>query len=886
MRFDSEHERMQHPQARLIPKQVWKALFNSELSDNDCFLVQMKTSDLTGHLRTIQGHLTDIDSKRRALFAVALGHSDLTGEALLAIGRELGLSNEWVLSCACIIGNLRVVNLLATENLELIKTYDNLVYVAASHGQLQVMERLIELIPNSAQGMLKINGIMALDSAAENGYLAVVERLMRFAPNRMRLMIRIVGYKAFCKAAENGHLDVMECFLRFMPNQVKAMVQFETYQAFGSAACKGNLAVMERLIELISNRRQGFGATFHAAMKRLMALPHNDLQDMISARNYKAFQVAAGNGHLSVMKRLIELAPDKVRVMTSANNYAAFRYASSNNHLDNLDVINFLFQQNVSLFAYAEPHEEEFGEKYVHPFVIQNLTALRVARVAVEAENVNAVFDVTNLEQSKCCFYLLRNIIRRNDPALLDDIRFLTEIPSVKTLLHTAVTPNQSNELFRLALNKGNQAAAEILLTVPEVYNLAVQHDFYSREAQGGLDLNALAMDRESSMTALTLGEQKRLNAAIKLYRPIIRARGIESLMTELRDVLMARYQKSPARVNTDDRRIINLPATWDEWCELRETFSVNTRKQALEAYAKHKDHSAWRYLEKPNPWMAEDAPYVNRDTLGAYSTFEGYKPLIAMFFLGASDKNTLPCDGYTFETRLEHFIDELALIGRAHNWDKTRIRRDVSGHSVEEEYDDLKGDKPSCYSGVKRRLFQSVLGHPLLKILTMDDIKQELREVVREQFKQCITKHPSEAVKWKKGWDKVCETGLGDEALSGLNIPESDQVAFIEVLRIKYPSQFDGDPGFKLYIQDRFKLNELVSTHAARFGGEIDLTALLEPCVSRPQLSREKLVETRLLCGGHVMFKSAQPTLSSEDNKEQTPAENKRPDDLGTGRI
>ena len=56
------------------------------------------------------------------------------------------------------------------------------------------------------------------------------------------------------------------------------------------------------------------------------------------------------------------------------------------------------------------------------------------------------------------------------------------------------------------------------------------------------------------------------------------------------------------------------------------------------------------------------------------------------------------------------------------------------------ETYDDLAGDKPSCFSGMKRRLFQSVVGHPLLKMLNLDDIKMEFRSFLFKHFSQLIT--------------------------------------------------------------------------------------------------------------------------------------------------
>lgn len=107
--------------------------------------------------------------------------------------------------------------------------------------------------------------------------------------------------------------------------------------------------------------------------------------------------------------------------------------------------------------------------------------------------------------------------------------------------------------------------------------------------------------------------------------------------------------------------------------------------------------------------------------------------------WLVAVDAEVPPTDGYTLETRLDHFIDELAHIGRAHNWDNTRVKTDNEGtiildaddNPITEEYDNLEGDKPSCFFGVKRRLFQSVQGHPLLKMLTKDGIDEELRDLI-----------------------------------------------------------------------------------------------------------------------------------------------------------
>jgi hypothetical protein len=758
MKFRSENERMQHPQARLIPLSVWKDVFYSrELSDFQLTLMQTTPSDLGNYLASLDDADLQAHNKGKKIqdwFAMAYSHPDITDDLLMDFAGRLNLSDE------------------------------QLFCLTAEIGKRSLLERLMERAPDKVQGMIAAN-----------------------------------NYEAFWKAAKNGHLPVME---------------------------------------------------------RLMERAPDNVQGMISAGGYEAFRYAAKNGHLPVMERLMERAPDKVQDMIAANNYEAFWKAAENGHLPVMERL----LQFTSVLAYAEMHEHEYGERYIYPFVNERLRTLQERHASFERDNPQAVFDIDDPEEAKLCFYMLRNLIRRNNPALLDSIRFLIEIPSVKALLHTEVTPRQPNELLRLALSEGNQAAAGILLTVPAVFELTRAQNFYRQEARGGLNLEALARDRESSMTALTSGEKKRLDDAIKVYQPIIRSRGINAVMTELRHVLISRYQANPACVQTGDGRVIELPASWSEWCELRPTLSADTREQALHAYAQNTHHTAWRYLQKPNPWMAEDAPYVNRNAAGGWSTFEDYQPLIAMFFLGASlgasDGGIAPCDGHTLETRLEHFIDELAHIGRAHNWDRSR----TNDLGVSEEYDDLEGDKPSCYSGVKRRLFQSVLGHPLLKLLTMDDVKQELREFVREYFQQCIQTNPEDAIEWKKAWDTVCETGLGGEGLTAMDIPQEEQEVFIQALRNKYPSQFDEDPSFKTYIQDRFKLTEHISTHAARFGGEADLTSLLEPLVIEEPIIQDvqnEIHENESLTLEEVRalrLKRFTPERDSQPSNETAPSE------------
>ena len=563
------------------------------------------------------------------------------------------------------------------------------------------------------------------------------------------------------------------------------------------------------------------------------------------------------------MERLIELADDKMETLIGREGFRSFAEAAGTRQLS---VLNRLLEFP-SVFAWAELHDREYGEKFIYLFVYEQIATLRAENIALETTHPQAIFDVTSPEKAKFCFYILRNLIRRNDPTLQDDMQFLINIPSVKALLHTELTPRESNELLRLALSRGNQPAVEMLLNVPAVRELAEQNNFYRREARGALNIEALAQNRESSMTALTTGEQNRLSEAQKRYQPIIQERGVGNVMSSLRETLQSHYEMHPAQFQTSDGRTIHLPFHWKDWEKERKNYNADTQARALQAYYQHKVHTAWRYLLKPNTWMASDALYVNRDSRGGWSTFEEYQPLIAMLFLAASDKDVLPCDGYTLETRVEHFIDELAHIGRAHNWDKSRHNVNASGEVISEEYDDFEGDKPSCYSGVKRRLFQSVQGHPLFKILTLDDVKQELRDFMREHFKQCIETHPDRALQWKEAWNKAIETGEIREVLSEIDVSEEAEKSFIQKIYQKYPCQFDKE--FKDYIMKRFH-DKHIPMHAMAFGGEANLTSLFESCIKKKApTTKEELRQVRLGHAAYSLFPSSDKPKSSNEKLE-----------------
>jgi len=278
-------------------------------------------------------------------------------------------------------------------------------------------------------------------------------------------------------------------------------------------------------------------------------------------------------------------------------------------------------------------------------------------------------------------------------------------------------------------------------------------------------------------MVALSPAERKKVGKAKAYYKDSIKNQGGENAVFEqLKSDLKQRYLNNPAIITlkqADGTEIdISLPFEWQEFQRFKQQHNLTESQYqaALEAYYKHEAHTAYRYLSKPNHWMASNASfvYVLRDENGMvtshrYSTFEDYKPLIVLFYTAVCDETATAIDGHTHEGRVELFIKQLALIGRAHNWDDSRAKLDedgnqqfdANGYLITEEYDNLQGDKPSCYSGVKRRLFQSVLGHGLFKVLTADIVKQTVREQLRLYFNTKITKENAKAL--KEAYDGIC---------------------------------------------------------------------------------------------------------------------------------
>ena len=251
------------------------------------------------------------------------------------------------------------------------------------------------------------------------------------------------------------------------------------------------------------------------------------------------------------------------------------------------------------MYLPAEIQMHKYGI-LIKSFTSSTLDHLRHQKESLMRTSVDAVFDLIDTDNLKLYFYMMRHLIRQNNATARTQLQFLAEIPAIRNLAHTTITPNKPNELLRLAMQMGNHDAARILLAITDVRLLAESDDYYPEEQEFGLDLRLLAADHESSINALTSNEECRLNAALKYYQPKITEQGIDQIIQTFRKILIQRYQACPAIITTQDEKDIKLPVDWTMFQAL--DISADSKAQALKAYYQHPDHTAYRFISKPNP--------------------------------------------------------------------------------------------------------------------------------------------------------------------------------------------------------------------------------------------------------------------------------------------
>lgn len=225
----------------------------------------------------------------------------------------------------------------------------------------------------------------------------------------------------------------------------------------------------------------------------------------------------------------------------------------------------------------------------------------------------------------------------------------------------------------------------------------------------------------------------------------------VNALRDDLKNTFLAPEHLAERSLTLRDGTLaLKLPLKYEAFQALINEHQLNPEEinAVKQVYYKNIYHTAWRYIAKPNRWMAEDAFFVNDVRTERWSTFEEYQSFIAYLYCAAKDENAPPIEkGMSIRDRVTLFMRALALINRQHNWDKYRDKcdnegrplLDPKGNPIKEQYDDGRGDCHSCFSGVKRNLFQSLIGHPLYTPLNNNVVEQFIKEEIRAHYVEIL---------------------------------------------------------------------------------------------------------------------------------------------------
>lgn len=528
MQFYSKSQKEKHPQVNLIPGAVWSEIFiNNSIPDFIIPWMSLSYENLQKELTSVSN-----ENKDKAWVAIIYSHPEMENQRIIDLGEQLGLSTSEMLNLAVILGDspkhldlLKKLSKKEPYSTNNFKNYSLRIQRAAQFGHLDILKYLIGVItsfkaffigvieafksihlgfPNyfieiiksfktshKQQNIIAADNFAAFQLAAERGHLDVLKYLAEKAPDKFSNMI----FYAFRSTVEHGHLDVLKYLEeKITSDKLQEMIAANNFEAFRLAITSGHLNVLNYLAEKITPEQ---------------------LQDIIAANDFYIFQLAVYSTNFDGLNWLAQKAPDKLGNMIASYNFFALRWAAQYEHFT---IVQYLLN-HPQAFSYAEAHPIEFDDRYIWPLVMQKLTTLRIQQMKAETNKFNAASP----EEARLLFYIARNLIRRNNPALIEDLQFLLKIPAVKALAHT-VTPNRPNELLRFALSIGNQEAATVLMNISAIQSLAEHNNHYHNEQHERRNESALAENHHSTRTTtLTQGKQQQLQETVNYSLPLFR---------------------------------------------------------------------------------------------------------------------------------------------------------------------------------------------------------------------------------------------------------------------------------------------------------------------------------------------------------------------------
>ena len=280
--FESELQRLQHPQAGLIPAPVWAHYFCNVFTDAQLKLITTPVSDIqsvlvnmlaAGEIRPTGspwslGLKTQEGTDQTAWFAIAFAHAgNISDEILMWCAERLAITNKWtLLSLAAAFGRLsffqatteQIQNISIDKLMQLLKKSDNFMINAAAGGHVAIIEYLLALYPDHIQEILLAERFFA--HAAEYGHIALMKRFFGLAGSRGLELIETYGDSALRRATKNKDATVIRWLLHFPSTLYYAFHEMHRESNYGYFRSVLDTFAQEKLTEL-QIRQQTFTPT-------------------------------------------------------------------------------------------------------------------------------------------------------------------------------------------------------------------------------------------------------------------------------------------------------------------------------------------------------------------------------------------------------------------------------------------------------------------------------------------------------------------------------------------------------------------------------------------------------------------------------------------------
>lgn len=593
------------------------------------------------------------------------------------------------------------------------------------------------------------------------------------------------------------------------------------------------------------------GFTDEALVDKILSIP-NDRFDILKAWNPR-HDTEKCKGKLEVRSIIFYLfkADESDEIDIDRDSFMKVLDLCLDEKTNNLDVLTFILSLNddrpihnimkQTRKNHLKPHAIRMLEQFIDKLDERKKSSGPNFKLSDQEAHsfVKLLYFLLVMPEAQLVRYNYR-LLEKNE--MLDRMMAYISMPEINAILSMSID-GKDNAVYRAMRQTDNPEWTYRILNNQDVYNKARKSNFYTEDTDTRLKE---ATERESAMRSMTKAESTAYKKIVERFKSKVE-NNINKTLDDFYKQVRKDYKASPVTVVFNEgEEPVKLPISWNHFQKLieKKQWKANQIELAKQAYRKHTIHTVYRFLFG-KPWEADlpEKPHQDKPLIDMYPEEVSY------FYCAVfdTDPDSLE-EGYTFESRKNHFYSSLAEMQRAHNWDKTREKKingrvvlDKKGEPVRESYDDLGPDNQTCLLGFTGRLPSSLQGYSLFKPFTLEMLKSEQREFVRDHYatKVLTSKDQTQAADelLQAFYDSDNEDAQGFITKSeAFNFRLEDQVRFVNQLTDKYGGEIFRDPEVIGTIRQFFSLESGQAIlgrpyygHLEKFVANCDLYQLIQ---------------------------------------------------------